>query len=171
MTIRFVWLILLILLQVTALAVFAQDVVFDLVTMGLVSHSVREAVAVLALLGGFIFGAVELFRMVNRLRAAKDALRMASGAFAELIRDRFAQWRLTSAEADVALLTLKGFETSEISELRHTAQGTVRAQLTRIYAKAGMNSRGQFISSFIDQLLDKPLTETRDSGFKLADAS
>ena len=33
------------------------------------------------------------------------------------------------------------------------AQGTVRAQLTRIYAKAGVSGRAQFAAFFVEDLL------------------
>ena len=80
---------------------------------------------------------------------------IASGALADLIEDRFDRWMLTAAEADVALFTLKGFGVAEIAELRNSAAGTVRAQLTRVYAKAGVDSRGALVSLFFDELLDR----------------
>ena len=41
--------------------------------------------------------------------------------------------------------------------LRGAAQGTVRAQLTRIYAKAGVSGRAQFGAWFVEDLLDEGL--------------
>jgi len=57
------------------------------------------------------------------------------------------------AEADVAMLAIKGFEILGIAEMRSTAASTVRAQLTRVYAKAGVTSRSQLVCLFIDDLL------------------
>jgi hypothetical protein len=46
---------------------------------------------------------------------------------------------------------------AEIAELRGAAQGTVRAQLTRIYAKAGVSGRAQFAAFFVEDLLGESL--------------
>ncbi|MCI4663125.1 MAG: helix-turn-helix transcriptional regulator [Neomegalonema sp.] len=120
-----------------------------------------EAAIAIALAIGVGFGALELRRSVARAQQAETALAAASGAFAEFIRAQFDAWRLTPAEADVALLALKGFETKEIAELRSSAMGTVRAQLAKIYAKAGVTSRGQLVSHFIDDLLQGPVATDR----------
>ena len=79
---------------------------------------------------------------------------MAKGALADLIRQRFSEWQLTAAEADVALFALKGFDIGEIARLRGAAQGTIRAQLTRIYAKAETNSQTGLIAAFVEELID-----------------
>ena len=148
---------LLIALQGASAAFFLGDVVEDLLQTGLDSHTGYETLATLALLLGVVFGALEMRRTLERSRRSEAALKMAAGAFAELVEERFDAWKLTPAEAEVALLTLKGFEGKEIAELRGVAAGTVRAQLARIYAKSGSAGRGQFVSLFIDDLLDRPL--------------
>ena len=70
-----------------------------------------------------------------------------------MIETQFDDWRLTPAERDVGMLALKGLDVAEIASLRSAAQGTVRAQLTRIYAKAGVSGRAQFASWFVEDLL------------------
>ena len=72
---------------------------------------------------------------------------------AEVIGKQFTAWGLTPAERDVALFALKGLDIADIAELRGAAQGTVRAQLTRIYAKAGVSGRAQFAAWFVEDLL------------------
>jgi len=67
---------------------------------------------------------------------------------------RFAEWKLTPAEADVAMFALKGCDAAAIAEMRGAATGTVRAQLARVYAKAGVSSRADLVSLFFDDLLD-----------------
>jgi DNA-binding CsgD family transcriptional regulator len=62
------------------------------------------------------------------------------------------------------MLALKGFDVAEMSSIRGTAEGTVRAQLTRIYAKAGATSRPQFVSLFIDDLLAAPIIAGKVGG-------
>ena len=56
----------------------------------------------------------------------------------------------------VELLTLKGYDATQIAKMRKTAPGTARAQLTSIYGKSDSNGRGQIVSLFIDALLDDP---------------
>ena len=71
----------------------------------------------------------------------------------DLIRLRFADWNLTPAEADVALFALKGCEIQDIATYRGAAQGTVRAQLARIYAKSGVRSQAALMALFLEELV------------------
>ncbi|MBL9053073.1 MAG: helix-turn-helix transcriptional regulator, partial [Tabrizicola sp.] len=84
---------------------------------------------------------------------AEERLRRASGAFAELLQERFAEWGLTASERDVALFAIKGMSTAEIAGLRSTSEGTVKAQTNAIYRKAGVSGRSQLLSLFIDDLM------------------
>ena len=67
--------------------------------------------------------------------------------------DRFDDWDLTASEKDVALLAIKGLGISEISEIRDTKEGTVKAQLNAIYKKADVSGRPQLISLFVEELM------------------
>lgn len=147
----------LIALQGISAAFFVGDVFVDLAEDGFDAHSFYEAQATLALVLGVVFGTVEMWRTVARQVRAETALRLASGAFGEMIEEKFEHWSLSAAEADVALMTLKGFEADEIAQFRDTSSGTVRVQLSNVYAKSGLHNRGQFVSSFLDDLLDNPL--------------
>lgn len=150
-------LILLVLLQAISASFFVGDVFADFMALGFDPHTMYEAIATLALICGVVFGALETVRTIRRSRRTEDALRIASGAFGDLVRDRFAHWDLTRSEQDVALLTLKGFDGPEIARMRGTADGTVRAQLAAIYAKSSTHGRGAFVALFIDALLDGPM--------------
>lgn len=145
-------------LQVLCAVFFVADVLRDLREDGVQPHTVFEAVVAVVLFIGVVLGGIEMRRTIERKRRALAAASAASGAFAQLIDAYFEDWGLTAAESDVALLALKGLEVAEISHIRGTAEGTVRAQLTRIYAKAGVTSRSQFVCLFIDDLLAAPLT-------------
>lgn len=57
--------------------------------------------------------------------------------------------------AGVALFALQGFGVSEIAELRNSAPGTVRAQLARVYGKAGVNSQLELMALFTDDLIGR----------------
>ncbi len=100
-----------------------------------------------------VFGAVALWNANRHRHAAEEKLRIASIAFADLLAQRFRQWGLTPAEADVALFAIKGLSTAEIASLRNTSEGTVKAQTNAIYRKAGVTGRPQLLSLFIDELM------------------
>lgn len=147
----------LIVLQSLCAVFFIADVAGDFGRAGLDIHSFFEAAVSLALAVGVVFGGLEMRRTLDRNRRAEAAASAASGAFAELISARFEAWSLTPAEAEVAMLALKGFDVAEIAAIRNAAGGTVRAQLTRVYAKAGVSNRAQLLSVFIEDLLDGPV--------------
>ncbi len=63
-----------------------------------------------------------------------------------------ADWGLSQAEADVAIFVAKGFSNSEIAEMRGCAIATVKSQLSRIYAKSGLDSRYQLIGFVTDEV-------------------
>lgn len=143
----------LLVLQTLCTVFFVADVVGDLLLEGPDLHTMFEAAVSAALGLGVVFTGLEMRRTLERSRRAEAALSVASGAFGELIADYFERWKLTPAETDVALFALKGFDVAEIAELRGSAAGTVRAQLTRVYAKAGVSNRTQLLAVFTDDLL------------------
>lgn len=112
-----------------------------------------EIGAALGLLLGIGVSWFALRQAEARTQRAEDALRLASGAFMEVIDERFTEWGLTPAERDVAMFSIKGLSMAEIAGLRETSEGTVKAQTAAIYRKAGVSGRPQFLSLFIDDLL------------------
>ena len=120
------------------------------------SWEMRELMEIGAAVGlvlGVIVGAIMLRRALKGRSAAEARLRRASGAFLDLLEERFVEWRLTTAERDVALFAIKGMSTAEIATLRTTSEGTVKAQTNAIYRKAGVSGRSQLLSLFIDDLM------------------
>lgn len=144
-------------LQVVCGAFFIADVMADVRFNGWDGHTTFEAVVAVALFLGILMGGLEMRRTIERSRRAEAAVSAASGAFAALMDSYFERWGLTAAESEVALLAIKGFDGPEIAAIRGTAEGTIRAQLTRIYAKAGVTNRAQLVSLFIDDLMAGPL--------------
>jgi DNA-binding CsgD family transcriptional regulator len=120
-------------------------------------HLVFEMLVALALALGVAFGVMVLRQTLEDMRAQDVALATARGALADVIAAQFTDWGLTPAERDVGFLALKGLDVAEIAELRGRAAGTVRAQLTRIYAKAGVSGRAQFAAYFVEDLLGEGL--------------
>jgi len=150
--------------QTLAAVFFVGDAVGDLIVDPTAAHSIFETLVAAALVTGVIFGGLELRRTLERMQAQEAALAVASGALAEVIRAQFADWGLTVAEEDVAFLALKGLDVAEIAEMRGSAQGTVRAQLTKVYAKAGVSNRAQFAALFVEDLLGVPLVPRAEAG-------
>jgi len=144
-------------LQLFAAIFFLSDVAGDVAEDGLGPHLAAEMSAVLALFSGILFGAWHVRTLVLRARADETQVAAARGVLGELMRLRFAEWRLTPAEADVALFALKGCDIADIATFRGSAEGTVRAQLTKIYGKAGVHNQSSLIALFIDELIDPAL--------------
>ena len=141
------------LLQVVAVVFFVGDVIADLRASPGSTHFIFEAIVTAALAVGVFLGARALNETLAVMRAQETALAAASGALAEVIAEQFTDWGLTPAERDVGMLALKGLDVAEIATLRTAAPGTVRAQLTRIYAKAEVSGRAQFAAFFVEDLL------------------
>ena len=107
--------------------------------------------------------------------------------FDALIQQRFDEWGLSTAERDVALLSFRGLKISEIAIARGTRDGTIKAQLSAVFHKAGVSSKSELLAVFMDQFLDfgaaaetdetwdEPLDaspeETSESNVKLAGAA
>jgi len=152
---------------------FVSDILFSV--LGIYAHPIpwqtRELLEVGAALGlilGLALGAVALHRLAHERRLAVEKLRRASGAFMDLLEDRFSQWGLTISERDVALFAIKGLSTQEIASLRNTAEGTVKAQTNAIYRKAGVSGRPQLLSLFIEDLMDERATPSPQPADKAA---
>ena len=137
---------------------FVADILSSYIGLfsGPVAWELRELFelgAAVGLLLGVIVGAILLRRTLRERNQAQERLRRASGAFMDLLEERFAEWGLTPAERDVALFAIKGMSTADISGLRSTSEGTVKAQTNAIYRKAGVTGRPQLLSLFIDDLM------------------
>ncbi len=118
------------------------------------TRELTEIGAIIGLILGSVIGGIHLMASLKRTAAAELKLKAASGAFMEVMAERFDEWGLTPAERDVALFALKGLSIQEIAGLRETSEGTVKAQTNAIYRKAGVNGRPQLLSLFIEDLLD-----------------
>ena len=155
-------LISLILAQSICALFFLSDVVSDAYWMGWSAfggswHLTVEVFATLALIMGIIVEARYLMQLLRRQSRIERGISIASGALHELMEEMFSDWKLTSAEQDVAGFTLKGYSISEVAALRGSREGTIKAQLNAIYRKAGVDNRGQLVSLLIEDLMQAPL--------------
>ena len=133
--------------------VFSSIFGFETAPLSWEARELLEIGAALGLIIGAVLGGFAMRRAVLDRNQAQERLRRASGAFLDLLEERFADWGLTPAERDVALFAIKGMSTAEISGLRSTSEGTVKAQTNAIYRKAGVSGRSQLLSLFIDDLM------------------
>ena len=121
-----VFVIAILLVQAICAVFFVSDIVLSVVGLRTtpISWQTRELLEIGAAVGlilGLVLGAVALRRTMQKTQRYQEQLRVASGAFAELMQERFAQWALTPAEKDVALFAIKGLSTQEIAALRNTS--------------------------------------------------
>lgn len=145
-------------LQAFAAVYFLIDGVGDALgaTSGMTAlEAAGESAVALSLLCGVGLGLFGLRAAASESRGKDDALSLARGELAQAVERQFAQWRLTPAEADVALFALKGCTVEEIARLRGSAAGTVRAQLSQIYAKASVNSQAGLMATVLEDLLPR----------------
>lgn len=153
------WIILsLFLVQALCALFFVADILTSVLglPLGPVPWELRELLEVGAAFGlsvGMVLGGLAFRRALRDRKTAEERLRRASGAFADLLEERFAEWGLTAAERDVALFAIKGMSTADIARLRATSEGTVKAQTNAIYRKAGVSGRPQLLSLFIEDLM------------------
>lgn len=151
------------LVQALCAVFFVSDILSSVVGIYVhpLSWELRELMEMGAALGlvlGLVLGAVVLVWTLRERNQARERLRRASGAFMDVLEERFAEWNLTPAEKDVALFAIKGMSTAEIAVLRETSEGTVKAQTNAIYRKAGVTGRPQLLSLFIDDLMRDDIT-------------
>lgn len=118
------------------------------------TRELMEIGATIGLILGTVIGGFYLRNSLRRTARAEQKLKAASGAFMDVMEERFDDWGLTPAERDVALFAIKGMSIQEIAALRQTSEGTVKAQTNAIYRKAGVSGRPQLLSLFIEDLLD-----------------
>lgn len=156
-----VQLVVVLVVQFFCLVFLIIDVAADLSGMdgkdSIAENHVFELIVIIALVLSIVVIARELRRLMDRNQRVEEQLKIASGAFHELLNQSFDTWDLTGSEKDVALLAIKGLRIQEISQIRVTKQGTVKAQLNAIYRKAGVNGRPQLISIFVEELMAEGL--------------
>lgn len=156
------WVIAILVVQVTCGSFFTYDIlasIFGLRTTP-INWQLRELIeigGITGLLLGSVLGFMALRRTQSRMQKAEGQVRMASGAFMEVLEEHYDRWGLTPAERDVATFALKGMSLQEIAKLRSTSEGTVKAQTNAIYRKAGVTGRPQFLSVFIEDLISDEL--------------
>nr|MBS0021848.1 LuxR family transcriptional regulator [Gammaproteobacteria bacterium] len=123
-------------------------------------HLAVELVVLLVAAGGITF----LWRQFEQVRTdlaearieaerwRKENHELIQGLGAAIAR-QFTCWQLTRAEAEVALLLLKGLSHKEIANIRQTSERTIREQARAVYRKAGLSGRSSLSAFFLEDLL------------------
>lgn len=117
------------------------------------SHTYIEALATFTLIAAIAVEIRILIWLLRRKAHLEQALSTAQNAVQEVIDTELDSWNLTPAERDVAMFLIKGLSTSEIADMRGSAEGTVKAQLNAIYRKSGCGSRTELMSALVDTLM------------------
>lgn len=143
--------------QVIAFGLYAYQFVTSVFGLGRfeVSWAVFEIIEVTSVTGLFAGTLVTLaivLRLKDRNARVEEQLAIASDSFQAILTDKFSEWKLTTAEREVALLIVKGFSVSEIAALRGKKEGTIKAHNSAIYAKSGLSGRVQLVSYFLEEL-------------------
>ncbi|SEN65265.1 transcriptional regulator, LuxR family [Gemmobacter aquatilis] len=156
------------LIQLVCALVFGTDIAIELhndllddrgLTMWQIAHLVTETAAVGLLLLGFHLSQRELRGLGHAEALQRDRLDLLRGHFDDILVQKFAAWGLSKAESDIALLSLRGLKISEIAQLRKTKEGTIKAQLSAIFHKAGIGTRTELLGLFMDEFLDFGATQ------------
>lgn len=150
--------------QALCCAYFLMDITWDLLWPGAINtlgdSDIVEAIVTAALFLSLAFTVAELRTLLRRHDHLEDQIKLASGAFGDVLEQHFRDWGLTSAEREIAILAIKGFSVAEMAGLRDTRQGTVKAQCASVYRKADVSGRLQLLSIFLDDLMAEELIQS-----------
>ncbi len=152
------YIITIVLVQLVCATFFLSTIFSSIFGFAPVSWHIYELIEIGAAVGlflGVLLGVLLLRKIMARNTQIEDQLRLASGAFMEVLDEYFTTWALTPAERDVALFAIKGMSTSEMADLRDVSEGTIKAQTNAIYRKANVSGRTQLLSLFIDELISR----------------
>ena len=99
----------------------------------------------------------EARRTVAERQAERDAWRTRAEeslrGLGEEVAKQFADWGLSPAERDTALMLLKGFSLKQIASLSTRSERTVRQHAVAVYEKSGLAGRAELSGFFLGDLL------------------
>lgn len=142
---------------------FAQDVIVDLrehisegrgYVLGDLSHLIFEIIAVVVLGFGMILLSVYITELKTKNARQRETLHSLRNDFDSHVHAQFEQWSLTPSESDIALLLMRGLASKDIAELRNCTVGTVKVHSHNVFRKAGVTSRVELMSLFLDEFMD-----------------
>ena len=116
-------------------------------------HLGAESVATLLSLGGAVWLVRRLLHERAEVGRWRDRAEELLAGVGGTLDTQFGAWQLSPAEAEVALLLLKGLSFKEIAAVRQTGERTAREQAGAVYRKAGVGGRAELSAWFIEDLL------------------
>lgn len=142
---------------------FAQDVIVDLsehlsegrgYQFGDLSHLIFEILAVTVLGFGMVLLSVYITELKTKNARQRETLHSLRNDFDSHVHAQFNEWSLTPSESDIALLLMRGLASKDIAELRNCTVGTVKVHSHNVFRKAGVTSRVELMSLFLDEFMD-----------------
>ncbi len=94
-----------------------------------------------------------LARETEERKAWRQSARKALVGLGEAIRQQFLEWDLSEAEAEVALLLMKGHSHKSIAKLTGRSAQTARQHASAVYRKSGLSGRAELAAFFLEDLL------------------
>lgn len=116
-------------------------------------HVILESAVFVAMLAALTLEIRRARRLRRQVVEEQERAARLSGELLAIMRRQFAEWELSPAECEVALLLIKGLSMREISAARKVAEKTVRQQATAVYAKSGYAGRHELAAHFIEDLM------------------
>ncbi len=152
-------LVLLISVQAFCATFFFFDVISDLLVnhLNIGIHLYLEVFASVILWISVYFEIAQLLRIMRRKIHLEAHYQQSQQTLHEIVEKNFASWKLSPAEHEVAILVFKGYGPSEIAEMRGKSEGTVKAQLSAVYRKAGVPNRAELLMAVIDDIYSEEL--------------
>ena len=142
---------------------FTQDVIVDIrehisegrgYGIGDLSHLIFEIIAVAVLGFGMVLLSVYITDLKTKNARQRETLHSLRNDFDSHVHAQFNDWSLTPSEADIALLLMRGLASKDIAELRKCTVGTVKVHSHNVFRKAGVTSRVELMSLFLDEFMD-----------------
>ena len=122
----------------------------------------RDAIYLVQMLACAIIVAALFFFKKTHLVEVFDIAPLATKS--TVISDKLDAIGLTSAERDVALLMIKGYTQRETADIQNIALATVKGHCTAIYRKSDTGRAAQFVSLFVDLLIDEQHNSPENTG-------
>jgi DNA-binding NarL/FixJ family response regulator len=139
-----------------AMSFFAYDIIVDVLNdRDSYLHILIELIVFVAI-SSVLFVELKHVKLLSKeISVEKSKTARLAGELLTVMNDQFAQWRLSSSEADIALLLIKGLSMKEIATVRDVKEKTIRHQATSIYAKSGYAGRHELAAHFIEDLMSQ----------------
>ena len=117
-------------------------------------HFYLEVLFVFAMIFLFIFQIREFKVLRGEIASTNEKLLILKKGTTELINSQINLLKFTAAETDIAWLLIKGTSYKDIAKFRNVSERTVNQQVTGIFKKSNVHNRHEFITSFIEDLME-----------------